>query len=262
MKNRYEEGAKIVPCGKCVQCLQRRINGWTFRLNQELKRSTSACFLTLTYETEPLSFNQQPTLDKTDFQKFMKRLRKKIKNSNIKYYACGEYGTQTQRPHYHAIMFNMPQSWINDSVKLHETWSHGHIYIGEAEMASFSYVVGYLNKGRWQPTHELDDRNPEFSLMSKNMGSNYQTPQMERWHKSRLASYATMPGGQKVSLPRYYRDKIFTKAERQILNECAILEREAQFEKLFNNDYKHEVQWKKQTIKKDEKKQRQARQKI
>lgn len=261
MKDRYSQGAKIVPCGKCIQCLKRRVNGWTFRLNQELKCSTSAAFITLTYDQAPLSFNEQLTLEKKDFQDFMKRLRKKTHNK-LKYYACGEYGTQSQRPHYHAIMYNLPNNWLQDSTKLHEAWGHGHIDIGTAEMASFQYVVGYLNKGRWQPQHELDDRNPEFSVMSKNLGKTYITPKMEKFHKSRLASYATLPGGQKTSLPRYYRDKIFTKEERQIMNEDAILQRDKQFEKLFNNDFKHEVQWKKQVIKLDEKKQRQSRQKV
>ena len=57
-------------------------------------------------------------VDKKHFQNFYKKLRKKVPHkpyikkdgttgykSNIKYYACGEYGTNNHRPHYHVVDF-------------------------------------------------------------------------------------------------------------------------------------------------------------
>jgi hypothetical protein len=65
-----------VPCGKCVACKKRRATHWSFRLNEEAKLSSSASFLTLTYEKTPISKNGFQTLVKRDFQLFLKRLRK------------------------------------------------------------------------------------------------------------------------------------------------------------------------------------------
>ena len=103
-----------VPCGKCIPCRKRRASHWSFRIMEESKISSSACFLTLTYEEAPYTQNGFPTLVKKDYQNFLKRLRKLAPNKKLKYFACGEYGTQTQRPHYHAIIFNLPLSIINN----------------------------------------------------------------------------------------------------------------------------------------------------
>ena len=118
----------IVPCGKCPKCLKRKQNAWAFRLQCQTRVSISSAFITLTYEDEklPLSYNGLPNLDKTHVQKFLKRLRKASpKSSNelsIKYYACGEYGTRTHRPHYHMIAFNIPLSILQHPTKLEQLW--------------------------------------------------------------------------------------------------------------------------------------------
>lgn len=243
---------EIVPCGKCVLCLKRRQKAWSFRLYEEMKVSTSACFLTLTYEDPPLSFNGLPTLDKADFQKFMKRLRRILGKSKLKYYACGEYGSRTQRPHYHAIVFNLPHTFISDGEKIAKVWNKGHIHIGDCNIRSIAYTTKYLMKGRFEAMDDYDDRLPEFSLMSKKMGLSYLTPSMYKHHKNKMISFVTRSGGQLMPLPRYFRDRIFTKEERQELNEEAQRIREIEFEKLFDDAY-HELIWKKDLIRKTEK---------
>ncbi len=263
----------IVPCGKCIKCLARRQNAWAFRLAQEAKQSTSAAFITFTYETPPLSQNKYATLKKKDYQNFVKRLRKKLsKNQNIKYYACGEYGTTTKRPHYHAIMFNLPHSWIQDGTKITDTWQHGHVDIAPCNTATIRYVTKYLMKGGLEThpdkidytTGEIisDDRLKEFSLMSKKMGLNYLTPQMVKYHKERLISFVTLSGGIPTALPRYFRDKIFNKYDRQIMNEASEQARTINFQKLFNNSFKNEISWKKREIQKAEKQTKLERQAI
>ena len=176
-----------------------------------------------------------------------------------KYYAVGEYGTRTKRPHYHAIMFNLPQDWIVKPQKLLDTWSHGHIDIGSSQMASIHYVTGYIQKGRWEPEADYDDRIPEFPLMSKKMGLNHLTPQMIKYYKSRLQPFVTMEGGIKMPMPRYFRDKIYTKTERIIMRESVIAAQSVNWEKMFNNSYLKESQWKNDEIRRDLKKQKFAR---
>ena len=262
----------VVPCGRCILCLKRRQQSWSFRLKEEAKRSTSSCFLTLTYEEPPLTKNNLQTLEKTDYQKFIKKLRKLLKKSKIKYYACGEYGTQTQRPHYHAIIFNLPNQLIGVNCEiLTETWGHGHIQVAPCNIATINYVTKYIMKGRLETkpyidynTGEIieDDRQKEFSLMSKKMGLQYLTPQMVNYHLENMVSVATLPGGQLTPLPRYFRDKIFSKEERKILNIEAQQIREMSFEKHFQSSYKKEHTWKKDQIRKQEKQVRRERQKL
>jgi hypothetical protein len=45
------------------------------------------------------------SLNVAHFQKFMKRLRDRIKPLKIRFFHCGEYGDKTRRPHYHALIF-------------------------------------------------------------------------------------------------------------------------------------------------------------
>lgn len=201
-----------VPCGKCPDCLERRKENWCFRLKKQEEVSASALFITLTYDNKhvPRSKNGFLTLDKAHFQNFMKALRRNTQlNVKISYYAVGEYGSTTHRPHYHAIIFNALEADIRKS------WIHGHIDVGSFSTGSVSYVASYINKGRLVPAHPRDDRAKEFALMSKKMGINYLTPAVIDYHKADLnRNYLTYEGGYKKPLPRYFRNKIYSEAER------------------------------------------------
>ena len=101
-----------VPCGKCGACKFNRRMEWSFRLAIELRYAHTADFLTLTYSDEIVPKNSFgiPTLKKADYRDFLKRLRKfndGNKKSRIRYYVVGEYGTETHRPHYHMVLFNL-----------------------------------------------------------------------------------------------------------------------------------------------------------
>lgn len=208
-------GATIqVPCGKCPNCKKRRTSGWSFRLMQEYKISQTAHFITLTYDTTkvPLSKKGYMNLDKTDLQKFFKRLRKRHeKNHRIKYYACGEYGSKTFRPHYHIILFGAHINFISPA------WDLGHVHFGTVSEASTGYTLKYINKEKKIPMHQNDDRQKEFSLMSKGIGKNYLSKNMVKWHKNDLENrfYCNLQDGKKIAMPRYYKDKIYTESERK-----------------------------------------------
>lgn len=201
------------PCGKCPDCLARRASGWSFRLMQEHKTASSAVFLTLTYNTKnvPISAKGYMNLNKVDCQLFLKRLRKlHPPNSNIKYYLAGEYGSKTMRPHYHAIMFNadmdlIPKAWRIGLEPI------GDLHYGDVNEASVGYTLKYMCKPPQIPLHQNDDRQKEFSLMSKKLGTAYLTPEMIAWHHADLLErmYLNLPGNKKISMPRYYKNKIY-----------------------------------------------------
>ncbi len=233
-----------VPCGKCVPCLKRRASHWSFRLNEQAKISSSSAFLTLTYENAPLTTNGLQTLKKKDFQNFFKRLRKYCPTNKLKYYACGEYGSRTQRPHYHAIILNLPHSMLNKPEIITNIWGHGHTQIYHSNQVTINYVVGYMIKGN---IPKNDERSPEFSLMSKKMGLNYLTPKMIKYYHSRQLSAIVKEGGTIMSMPRYYKEKIFTKEELRKINKEYELINKLNFLEL-DNHYTEEYEKRKSII--------------
>lgn len=205
-----------VPCSKCPPCLKRRTSGWSYRLVKEGERSMSALFVTLTYDTTfvPITEKGFMNLDKTDVQKFFKRLRK-LSNQKLKYYVCGEYGTQKMRPHYHIILFNANKEMIEKAWKLNNK-PLGSIFIGNVSEASIGYTLKYMTKKGKIPLHHNDDRQKEFSLMSKRLGDNYITPKMIKWHKNDLENrmFVNIQDNKKIAMPRYYKDKIYNEIEK------------------------------------------------
>lgn len=119
-----------IPCGQCIGCRLDKSREWATRCVLESQLHPENSFITLTFND--LSLNENRSLDKADFKKFMKRLRKKmisyhkktripgtnkwkqstIKNHypvghQIRYFHCGEYGDGLDRPHHHAALFNL-----------------------------------------------------------------------------------------------------------------------------------------------------------
>lgn len=221
-----------VPCRKCTACLKKRAREWMFRLEQEEKRCTSAAFMTYTYNDNNLPFTENgfPTLHPRHHTLFMKRLRKELKaqghDPKLKYYMCGEYGSQTERPHYHAILFNLPQLWLQtDNVE--EIWQNGRVQIDKVEKASIAYVCGYVNKQKFfmdktdKETGLIDDRLAEYTRMSKNLGSNFLTPARIKKLKTDLEPTIHVEDGTIIGLPQYYRKKALNDAEIAIIGNKA-----------------------------------------
>lgn len=241
-----KNGEKVaVPCGNCEACVKNKISNWQFRIMQEEKHSQYCHWLTLTYDTThiPITKNGFMTLDKSDFQLFMKTLRNahnKIKwPHKIKYFVAGEYGSKTERPHFHIALFNAKIELIQDA------WARGEIHYGKIEYASVAYTMKYMHKGKFKPKHKNDDRRREFRLMSKGLGIAYLSEKMKRWHKADLGGRMYVPAedGKKYGMPRYYKDKIYNEYERKVAsfharNQAIMRESE---ERAKNPDYDKEL---------------------
>lgn len=145
-----------LPCGQCVGCRLERSRQWALRCVHEASLHDSNLFVTLTYDDEHLpEFN---SLYYPDFQKFMKRLRKKFSRENIRFYMCGEYGETTLRPHYHVILFNFDlpdrrlyrRSHSGDhlftSEILTKIWGKGFCPFGNVTFQSAAYTARYIMK--------------------------------------------------------------------------------------------------------------------
>nr|UXQ87959.1 MAG: replication initiation protein [Microvirus sp.] len=181
-----------LPCGQCIGCRLEKSRQWAIRCHHEAQMHEQSSFLTLTYDNQHLP--PDGTLIKKDFQDFMKRLRKQIPQK-LRYYHCGEYGEQTQRPHYHALLFgydfpdkmlhseNHREEKLYTSDLLRQTWGKGHCLIGEVTFDSAAYVARYCMKkvnGKNALDHYttsvdletglINTKQPEYSTMSLKPG--------------------------------------------------------------------------------------------
>lgn len=216
----------LTPCGKCLQCRIGRTAEWTIRLLHEKTCHEESCFITLTYDEDNLPANG--TLVKSDLQKFFKRLRKLIYPKKIKYFACGEYGPETLRPHYHAIIFGWEPKEVyksvgqrKSSVELQQTWSFGNHDFGFVEADSCKYVASYI-EGKY--SGEMADivykKNiAPFSLKSLGLGKDYLMKNADKIRENLCVTYR----GKEVGLPRYYCNKLdLTEEEKRELRQRVI----------------------------------------
>lgn len=170
-----------LPCGQCVGCRLERSRQWAMRCLHESKLYERNCFITLTYATEHLPANG--SLVVRDWQLFMKRFRKRF-GPRIRFYACGEYGENFGRPHYHACIFNFDfddkvleehnhrGEPLYSSPALSELWPQGRSRIGAVTFETAAYVARYVMKkitGDAAEAH-YQGRKPEFTVMSRRPG--------------------------------------------------------------------------------------------
>lgn len=230
-----------LPCGQCVGCRLERSRQWAMRCIHEAQTHEENCFITLTFNEEELFKRERPlSIDVREFQKFMKRLRKKYPNKNIRYMHAGEYGDKSGRPHYHAILFGIDFNdkklyTIRNSHRLYTSqtldtvWGFGFTSIGDVTFESAAYVARYCMKkitgdvalSKYQVFDEdtgeiLYDRDPEYATMSKNPAVG------KAWFEQFKGDvypkdYVTI-NGRKMKPPKYY-DKMLEKSDPFMFDE-------------------------------------------
>lgn len=208
-----------VNCGRCEGCKLDRSRAWAIRCVHESQMHDENSFLTLTYSDEHLIYGgaSHAILYPRHLELFWKRLRKHI-GKRIRYFACGEYGDKSNRPHYHACLFGFVfpdqklyshKAGINlyTSDTLDSIWTHGNCTIGDVTFESAAYVARYIMKKRlgWMSQYyEAEGVEPEFVRMSRRPGIG------STWYDAYESDvfpndYISMRGGAKMKPPRYYK---------------------------------------------------------
>ena len=162
-----------------------------------------------------MTLPQNGSLVKKDLQLFFKRLRKNLNGRSIKYFACGEYGDEKQRPHYHAIIFGVGLN-NEDKLIVMSSWNKCDWHnkrirdnsFGLVEPESIRYVCQYIDK---KFTGELEQevytdsgRETPFRLLSQGIGAQYAYDNVNQIIN---LGYITHKGT-KNSIPRYYIKKL------------------------------------------------------
>ena len=171
-----------LPCGQCIGCRLERSRQWALRCVHESEFHQQNCFLTLTYDPEHLPKNG--SLNVRDIQLFLKKLRKAIEPDKVRFFQCGEYGSNFDRPHHHMILFgydfpdkelffkSVNGQKVYRSRMLEKLWIHGFSSIGDVSFESAAYVARYcLKKVTGDEAEDYyGDRKPEYVTMSRRPG--------------------------------------------------------------------------------------------
>lgn len=234
------ENKVFVACGKCGFCLREKRNAWTFRIKTEMNHSTSAWFITMTYSEE--NVNKAPiydpatgeqtdgfvkTVKKDDWQKFMKRLRKKqeaLSDRQLRYYTISEYSPAPKyRPHWHTILFNLDRKLVPRIVDI---WAKGHVKILPVKVGAIHYVTEYhITKDR-RNHEEVEKYCPDYerpdTYMSRKPAIGYQYIR-DNWkkHVGKDAPFYVINDGYAMPMPKYYRDKL--KPNLKQLNDVGLI---------------------------------------
>lgn len=224
----------LVPCGKCLICRKNKSAEWATRITHEAQYHQKKCFITLTYADGTVPLNKETgkeTLFKRDLQLFIKRLRKEIEPTKIKYFACGEYGKKTMRPHYHIIILGWQPDRSTDLVQvgvsrdgrkryssptIAEKWTKGNIDVSQVVPGSIFYVSGYLIKK--QGVQQLQGRQQPFIVASQGIGLAFALQ-----HRQAIRGQNMTAEGRSVSIPKYYIKKLGVDED---VKACNMLKRE------------------------------------
>lgn len=261
----YADTEVSIPCGQCIGCRLDHSRNWALRCMHEAQMHKNTCFITLTYCDEKIpKIGIYPTLVKEHFQKFMMRLRKKF-GDGIKYYACGEYGDDYSRPHFHACLFgvdfNDKKLWsVRDGNKLYisdtltSLWSdpedkipYGWSTIGELTFETAAYTARYCMKKKkgknsnsyyerydenYKETGELLTIEPEFALMSRRPGLGRSW--LDKFATDVYPHDFTVVNNMQLKPPKYY-DTIFEKDNPSTIETIKAARRASAKKALYNN---------------------------
>lgn len=215
------------PCGRCYGCRLDRAEAWAIRCVHESQMHEANSFITLTFDREHLP--EDYSVNVRTFQLFMKRLRSEV-SLPLRYFGCGEYGSQNLRPHYHALIngldFRTDRKLMRQgefgpvytSDLLAKVWPFGSHEIGNVTFKSARYCAGYIYKkqnGDKAASHYLRTHpdsgvvckvEPEFCVQSRRPGIG--STWFDKYKGDCFPSDFLVVEGRMVPVPQYYLRKL------------------------------------------------------
>ena len=213
-----------IKCGKCMECMKSKSREWSVRLNEELRHNNKMTFVTLTFSNENIiklkeeiekkhkieGYEIDNEIVKLAVRRFCERWRKKYKKS-IKHWLVSELGHNgTKNVHIHGIL------WSDNKNDIDKIWNYGYTWCGEfVNKKTINYIVKYI--------HKTDQENKYYIpkiLCSPGIGKEYVNSynyKISKYNGSDTKEYYRTLSGHKISLPIYYRNKVYNEDEREKL---------------------------------------------
>lgn len=235
-----------------MPCLHRRQQEWVSRLTEELRQHDNNYFITLTYSDEyvPADENGLMCFDNRRIIKLNRDLRKRFQvgrfrnpaahvlsgspeylplpqDQKIKYYLTSEYCPNgTHRPHYHAVYYNLGVDLYTAELLFRSLWPDGFITVYPAYESAAGYISKYLCKDVLTEQSYTDEfQQSPIAIMSKSLGLSY-VERMHDWHRADPSNRNFFQfHGEKKTLSRYYKQKLFFDDERLFSYQKFMLER-------------------------------------
>lgn len=202
-----------VSCGSCEYCKLKRAKLWAARCTLESTNWKYNYFITLTYDDLNLplvdnydvklgSLEKRSNLVVRHLQLFFKRFRKM--GYKLKYLASGEYGSQTERAHYHLIVFtnkpldlkyyklNENKDILYTSDTISKLWKYGFNVVAEFTPATAAYVARYTLKKQLKKKYSFQKQNykQEFLLCSQGIGFSNIVNNLDKIVDNKYISYS------------------------------------------------------------------------
>lgn len=244
LKNKKNDGVipaapdprvKWVPvgCGNCMECRKQKSREWLIRLLEEIKTHRNGKFITLTFNEKQLKNLREEVPEQLQgydienwvatkaVRRFLERWRKEYGKS-LRHWLVTELGqTNTERIHLHGII------WTNEPLEqVEKHWQYGWIWKGKRDGAShklINYVNGRTANYITKYVSKTDKKHPSYKsriLTSKGIGSGYMktiTSDENAYKEDGTNELYRTTTGHKISLPIYYRNKIYTEEDKERL---------------------------------------------
>lgn len=217
-----------IPCGQCIECRKNKTREWQARLSEELKAHKYNYFITLTFSPGELELvKKKANLSECNalcgycVRHMLERWRKDHKKS-LKHWLVTELGHEgTERIHMHGLLLSDEQLTFGVSdeykMKIWKYWRYGNIFVGDyCNQKTINYIVKYINK--------IDTDHKGFIgqiFCSPGIGKNWlerhENDQTYKYRPGRTRSDYVLNNGARISLPKYYKNKLHNEEERELI---------------------------------------------
>lgn len=220
-----------VGCGECMECMKQKANTWKMRLLEEIKyNKTKGNFVTFTFSNEAYTklkeevkaempgirgYDLDNQIATKAVHRFRERWRKHTKKSP-RHWIITELGSgETEHLHMHGII------WTDDTENIAKRWMYGFVTIGDGKGRNYvnEETIGYMTKY----VTKLDELHKYYKpkiLTSPGIGKDFVSSHNAGKCAYKGAETETVyitNTGHKLNLNVYWRNKIYTEEERELL---------------------------------------------
>lgn len=260
----------LIPCGNCIGCRLEYSRQWATRGYLESLDYEKNWFCTITYDDEHMTTNEEletsdgitywnegdwnGTLVPKELTQFIKNVRqimartkdkdgKPLQKEGIRFMACGEYGSERQRPHYHIIFLNLNlpnEDLYNPKLINHEfyyqshiierAWGKGICNICEASWNNIAYTARYITKkingAESEDMYASKGQTKEFFRVSRmpGIGENYFRKHWQEIYKNDEIIIKNKAGVIATQPPKYF-DRLLEEISPETLEKVKIKRR-------------------------------------